>query len=78
MYHPPQVAQRLAAAMPQYDFLRQHGSAYVCEIIPREGLLPPDFVPWAPGVVVASRTLLGGWLWGRCTGSNRLAPSGSQ
>jgi hypothetical protein len=58
VYHPPEVATRLAAAMPQYVFLEQCGSAYVSEIIPRHRLLPPNFVPWAPGVVVASQSLL--------------------
>jgi hypothetical protein len=57
--HPPAVAERLAASLPSFNDLKLQGSVYVSEVIPREYLpLSRDFVPWAPGVVVASETLL--------------------
>jgi hypothetical protein len=60
----PQTSQRRAQAMEGYQAFRRSLHPYVSEAILRDQTeLPPDFVAWAPGVVVASDHLLraAGW-----------------
>jgi hypothetical protein len=49
---------RLSKTMQSYEQFTMKGSIYVAEIIPRKGVLPADFVPWAPGIIVPSELLL--------------------
>jgi hypothetical protein len=52
------IARRLKTIRPSYNRFKRAGNIWVSHIIPRWGVLPPDFIPWAPGIVVPSQALL--------------------
>jgi hypothetical protein len=55
----PETSNRRNKVLETYDEFRRTLSSYIAEAIERSKTeLPPDFVAWAPGIVVASDHLL--------------------